>query len=112
MKRIELYTVEDAEKDLEKGRMDSEIAVKKWERILKALEAIEEVTLQDTSFCMRYRSCEGCPLLKYDFPCGHPYSTYSLFYQELRKLKVLALKLYGVLKEIHKREIDDRRHYV
>lgn len=106
MKEIKLYTVEDLKEDLEKGFSDSEVALKKWESILNALIAIEQVSIQVTSFCLKYQenNCEDCPILNYDYPCGHPYATFTLFYQELRKLKALVERIYSILKAIEEEE--------
>ncbi|HIP25835.1 MAG TPA: hypothetical protein EYG81_05200 [Archaeoglobus profundus] len=114
MKEIKLYTIEDAKKDLEEGSSDPEVALKKWESILNALKAIEEVSVQITSFCLRYQkfNCKGCPILKYDYPCGHPYATYTLFSQELRKLIILGEKLYAILTAIDKEDKERRGRFV
>ncbi len=106
MREIRLYTVEDLKKDLDRGLGDGEVALKKWESILKALNAIENVSIQITSFCLKYQEnrCEGCPILSYDYPCGHPYATFTMFYQELRKVKALAEKIFAILKAIDEEE--------
>jgi len=111
VKEIKLYTVEDLKKDLDKGFSDSETALKKWESILEALIAVEQVSIQVTSFCLKYQenNCEGCPILNYDYPCGHPYATFTLFYQELRKIKSLAERIYSILKMIEENERERRK---
>jgi hypothetical protein len=111
--QVELYTFEDVKKDLERGERESVAALKKWKSILDALEAIEKVSVQITSFCVTHQKsgCKTCPLLKYDYPCGHPYSTFTIFYQELRKLNTLAAKLYGILKEIDKEDLESKKYY-
>ena len=80
----------DLKKDLEEGMSDTEVALKKWKAILDALRAIEEVSIQITSFCLKHQEmgCKNCPILKYDYPCGHPYATFTIFYQELKKLRI------------------------
>ncbi len=114
MKKLELYTAEDAKRDVERGATDTEVAIKKWESILNALRAVEEVSIQITSFCLRYQKfgCDGCPITRYDYPCGHPYATFTIFYQELRKLRALAEHLYAVLMAIDAEEKDSKRPYV
>ena len=113
VKEVKLYTVEDLRKDLDKGLSDGKVALKKWESILNALSAVEQVSIQITSFCLKYQEngCEGCPILNYDYPCGHPYATFTIFYQELRKVKALAEKIYAILKAIDEEE-KEREKYV
>jgi len=86
---------------------DTEVALKKWKSILDALSAIEDVSIQITSFCLRHQrtGCGDCPIIRYDYPCGHPYATFTLFYQELRKLKMIAERLYAILTAI---DIEDK----
>jgi len=112
MKKVELYTAEDMKKDLEE-LSDTEIALKKWKSILDALSAIEDVSIQITSFCLKYQKtgCENCPIVKYDYPCGHPYATFTIFYQELKKLRILAEGIYAILLAIDKEEKDSGRYY-
>ncbi len=114
MRKIELYTFEDLKKDLEEGLSDTEVALKKWKSILDALTAIEEVSIQVTSFCLKHQEvgCKNCPILKYDYPCGHPYATFTMFYQELRKLKIIAERLYAILMTIDKEDKESRSRYV
>ncbi len=106
MKKVELYTYEDAIRDVEEGLSESEVVVKKWESIIQALREIEEVTLQMTPFCQRHIDfdCQGCPLLEYDFPCGDSFSTYAIFYQELRKLRMIGENLLATLLAVHRSE--------
>ncbi|RLI85194.1 MAG: hypothetical protein DRP01_06740 [Archaeoglobales archaeon] len=104
MREVKLYTVEDLKRDLDRGLRDGEVALKKWESILNALNAIEQVSIQITSFCLKYQKCEGCPILNYDYPCGHPYATFTIFYQELRKVRALAERLFAILKAIDEEE--------
>ena len=113
MKKVELYTAEDMKKDLEE-LSDTEIALKKWKSILDALSAIEDVSIQITSFCLKYQKtgCENCPIIKYDYPCGHPYATFTLFYQELRKLKMIAERLYAILTAIDMEDKEIRGKHV
>ncbi len=114
MKRIELYTFEDLKKDLDEGMSDTEVALKKWKAILDALKAIEDVSIQITSFCLKHQEmgCKNCPILKYDYPCGHPYATFTIFYQELRKLRIIGEKLYAVLLAIDREDKESRSKYV
>ena len=106
MKKVELYTYEDARKDVEEGMTDSEAVVRKWESIIQALREIEEVTLQMTPFCEKHIDfeCQGCPLLSYDFPCSDSFSTYAIFYQELRKLRMIAENLLATLVAVRRNE--------
>ncbi len=114
MKEIELYTFEDAERDLEEGASESEVALKKWESILNALRAIEEVAIQITSFCVKHQKfeCKGCPVTNYDYPCGHPYATFTLFYQELRKTIALAERIYAILTAVDREDKERRKDFV
>ena len=114
MKEIKLYTFDDLKKELDEGKSDTEVALKKWESILNALRAVEEVSVQITSFCLRYQEfgCKGCPITKYDYPCGHPYATFTIYFQELKKVRALAEKLYAVLMAIDKENKESRSHYV
>ena len=52
------------------------------------------------------------PILKFDYPCGHPYATFTLFYQELRKTITLGERLYAILTAIDKEDKESRKHYV
>ncbi|PCN50728.1 hypothetical protein B6U99_02905 [Candidatus Geothermarchaeota archaeon ex4572_27] len=110
MKTLEIYTIDDLKKDLEEGVSEGKVAVKKWETILNLLKTVEELSIQVTSFCLKYQKygCNGCPILKYDYPCGHPYATFTIFYQELRKLRALADRLYAILKAIEREERESR----
>jgi len=112
MKKIEVYTVDDLKRDLDAGARDSEVALKKWKSVMKLLETIEEVAIQVTSFCFKYQGqgCSGCPILKYDYPCGHPYATFTIFYQELKKLRALGEKIYMMLIAIDKEE-QEKEYY-
>ncbi|RLF98735.1 MAG: hypothetical protein DRN49_05425 [Thaumarchaeota archaeon] len=114
MKKVELYTFEDIKGDLDKGLSDSEVAIKKWKSILDALSSIEEVSLQLTSFCLKYQNlgCKDCPIVRYDYPCGHPYAIFTIFYQELRKLRMIAENLYAILVAIDREDRESRKHYV
>jgi len=113
VKEVKIYTVEDLKEDLERGLSDAEVALKKWESIMNALNVIEQVSIQITSFCLKYQEngCEGCPILNYDYPCGHPYATFTLFYQELRKVKALAERILAILQAISQDE-KEREKYV
>jgi len=110
MKKVEIYTLDDLKRDLEEGLSEAEVAVKKWESIMNLLKIIEEVSIQVTSFCLKYQKygCSGCPILKYDYPCGHPYATFTIFYQELKKLRALGERLYLILTAIEKEEKESR----
>ncbi len=114
MKEVKLYTAEDMEKEIEEGHDDVEVALKKWKSILEALEAVEEVSVQITSFCLKYQKfgCKNCPITRFDYPCGHPYATFTIFYQELRKLRMVAERLYAVLLAIDREDKESRKHYV
>jgi hypothetical protein len=114
MKRVDLYTFEEVKKDLETGGSDTEVAIKKWKSIVEALKAVEEVSVQITSFCLKYQEfgCQGCPITKYDYPCGHPYAIFTTFFQELRKLRVMAESLYATLIAVDKEDKESKRHYV
>ncbi|MET1124760.1 MAG: hypothetical protein ABWW66_05805 [Archaeoglobaceae archaeon] len=114
MKKLELYTLEDLERDLNEGYSDTEVALKKWRKILEALKAIEEVSVQITSFCLRYQKvgCEGCPILRYDYPCGHPYAAFTVFFQDLRRLIFEAERIYAILMAIDKDDKDARQSFV
>jgi hypothetical protein len=106
VKRVEVYTVDDLKRDLKAGARDTEVALKKWESILNLLKTVEEVAVQATSFCFKYQQygCSGCPIVKYDYPCGHPYAAFTIFYQELRKLRMIGERLYMILASIDKEE--------
>ncbi len=114
MRKVEIYTIEDARRDLDRGDSDSEVALRKWESILDALRAVEEVAVQMTSFCLKYmdRGCQGCPILNYDYPCGHPYASFTLFYQELRKLRMISENLYAILMAVYRDDMDARKNFV
>ncbi|RLI85585.1 MAG: hypothetical protein DRO98_06700 [Archaeoglobales archaeon] len=114
MKRVEFYTLDDLKEELEKGASDTEVAVKKWGSIVEALKVIEEVSVQLTSYCLKYQEfgCRGCPITKYDYPCGHPYAIFTMFYQELRKLRIMAESLYAILLTIDREDKESKRHYV
>ncbi|MCD6493703.1 MAG: hypothetical protein J7K36_07915 [Archaeoglobaceae archaeon] len=114
MKKIEIYTFEDAKKEMEEGKTESEVAVKKWESIVQALRAVEEVSIQITSFCLNYQkfNCKGCPITKYDYPCGHPYASFTIFYHELKKLRALAESLYAILIAIDREDKESKSKYI
>ncbi len=114
MKKIEIYTFEDAKRELEEGSTEAEVAVKKWESIVEALKVIEEVSVQITSFCLKYQEfgCKGCPITKYDYPCGHPYATFTIFYQDLRRLRTLAESLYAVLLAIDREDKESKKKFL
>ncbi len=114
MKRLELYTVEDLKRDLDRGLSDTEIALKKWSKIVECIRALEEVSVQVTSFCLRHQGsgCKTCPILNYDYPCGHPYATFTIFYQELRKLRTLAESLLAILATIDEQDKESKKDFV
>jgi hypothetical protein len=56
--------------------------------------------------------CKNCPILKFDYPCGHPYATFTMFYQELKKLKVLGESIYAILVAIDEEDRESKKHYV
>ncbi len=114
MKKIEIYTADDIKEDIDRGLSDSEIALKKWKSILSAIKAIEDASIQITSFCLKYQNlgCKGCPITKFDYPCGHPYASFTIFYQELKKLRILAENLYAILVAVDREEKESGRHYV
>ena len=99
MKKVELYTYEDASRDIEEGITESEAAVKKWESIVYALREIEEVALQVTPLCDKYLEfdCHGCPLLRFDLPCTEALSTYSIFCADLKKLRMIAENMLSMM---------------
>lgn len=113
MIKIELYSEEDAKKDLEKGLPDFEIAMRKWDSILNALKAIESVTIQRVSFCFKHQQmgCYTCPLIKYESPCGHPYSFFTIFYQELKRLTAMAKRMHEIMKTASNDEREKQRIY-
>ncbi len=114
MKRVEFYTIDDLREELERGASETEVAVKKWDSIVEALKVVEEVSVQMTSYCLKYHKfgCRGCPITKYDYPCGHPYATFTMFYQELRKLRIMAESLYAILLAIDREDKESKSHYV
>ena len=114
MRKIEIYTIEDAKKEMEEGKTETEVAVKKWESIVQALRTVEEVGIQITSFCLKYQrfGCKGCPITKYDYPCGHPYANFTIFYQDLKKLRILAENLYAILIAIDKEDRESKSKYI
>ncbi len=99
MKKLELYTYEDAVKDMEEGPTEAEVTAKKWESIIYALREIEEVALQLTPLCEKYIDfdCEGCPLTNFDLPCSEALSTYSLFCGDLKKLRMVAENMLSMI---------------
>ncbi len=99
MRKVELYTYEDASREVEEGVTESEAAVKKWESIVYALREIEEVALQVTPLCEKYLEfdCHGCPLLRFDLPCTEALSTYSIFCADLKKLRMLAENMLSMM---------------
>jgi len=114
MKRIELYTYEDAAKEVEEGITESEAAVKKWESIVHALRELEQVVLQITPFCERHMQfdCNGCPIIRFDLPCNDPFSTYAIFYTELKKLRMIAENMLTLLIAVQKSEEQNSSHFV
>lgn len=114
MRKIELYTLDEVKRDIEEGESDTEVAIKKWKSIVEALRAVTDVSIQVTSFCLKYQEfgCRGCPITKYDYPCGHPYATFTLFFQELKKLKILAENLYATLITIDREDKESKKDYV
>lgn len=114
MRKIELYTLDEVKRDIEEGESDIEVAIKKWKSIVEALRAVTDVSIQVTSFCLKYQEfgCRGCPITKYDYPCGHPYATFTLFFQELKKLKILAENLYATLITIDREDKESKKDYV
>jgi hypothetical protein len=114
MKKIEIYTLEDAMKEMEEGKTEAEVAIKKWQSIVEALKIIEEVSIQITSFCLNYQkiNCKDCPITRYDYPCGHPYANFTIFYQDLRKLRSMAESLYAILMAIDRKDKESRSKYV
>ena len=114
MKRIELYTYEDAAKEVEEGITESEAAVKKWESIVHALQELEQVVLQITPFCEKHMrfGCNGCPIAKFDFPCNEPFSTYAIFYSELKKLRMIAESMLTLLIAVKRAEERDNKPFV
>ncbi|WP_202320289.1 hypothetical protein [Archaeoglobus neptunius] len=106
MKKVELYTYEDANRDVEEGLTEGEAAVKKWEYIVLALREIEEVALQMTPLCERYIDfdCDGCPLVKFDLPCTEAMSTYSIFCTDLKKLRMVAENMLSMIIAAQKSE--------
>jgi len=114
MREVELYTFNEVKKDLESGESDTKVAIKKWKSIVEALKAVNDVSIQITSFCLKYQEfgCQGCPITKYDYPCGHPYATFTLFFQELRRLRILAENLYATLITIDREDKESKKDYV
>jgi hypothetical protein len=114
MKQVELYTYEDAKRELEEGLSEAEAVVKKWESIVNALRELEGTVTQLTPFCERYIEfdCNGCPLLKYDLPCDHPGSTYVVFYQELKKLRMIGESYLMTLLAVQKSEDFSKSFFV
>ncbi len=114
MRRIELYTYEDAARDVEEGSSESETVVKKWKSIVNALREIEGVAFQITPYCEKHMEfgCEGCPLTEFDFECSNPISTYSIFCVELRKLIMIAERMLSLLLAVQQKEEDDRASFV
>lgn len=114
MREIKLYTLEDAREDMKSGIRDPEIAKRKWRSIIEALAEIEMAASQATSFCMRYQElgCSGCPVLKYDYPCGHPLSTYMIFMQDLRRLRTLAERMFSIILRIDEEDLESRKSVV
>ncbi|MET1124210.1 MAG: hypothetical protein ABWW66_02960 [Archaeoglobaceae archaeon] len=114
MKKIELYTYEDAVRDVEEGVGEEEAALRKWESIVHALRELESVALQITPYCERHMDfdCEGCPLTYFDYDCAHPMSTYSIFCTELKKLRMIAENMLELLQLVKRKEEKDREPFV
>jgi len=114
MKEVELYTCEDASKDVEEGMMESEAAVKKWESIVMALREIEEVALQITPFCEKHMDfdCNGCPMLRFDLPCTEAISTYSIFCADLKKLRMVAENMLSMVIAVQRSEEQSNSFFV
>jgi len=114
MKKVELYTYEDAVKDLEEGLTETEAAIKKWESILLALKEIEDVAMQLTPLCEKYIDfdCKGCPLTNFDLPCCEAISTYALFCGDLKKLRMIAENMLSMLIAAGRYEEQRNRFFV
>lgn len=114
MRKVELYTYEDASKDVKEGLMEIEVAVKKWESIVNVLRELEEVTLQITPLCEKYLkfNCDGCPLLRFDQPCTEPTSTYTIFSTDLKKLRMVAENMLSMLIAAQRREERNRSFFI
>lgn len=114
MKKVELYTYEDARKDVEEGLTEIEAAVKKWESIVNVLRELEEVTLQITPLCEKYLdfNCEGCSLLRFDLPCTESTSTYTIFSTDLKKLRMVAENMLSILIAVQRSEERNKSFFV
>lgn len=105
MKRISLYTSEDAEKDVEsKKRTGKEASIRKWKLVLNALRAIGGVQGSACGLCHEREngdSCLGCPLL--DSPskkCSEEDSDYWNARISLRKALDNAEKMVAALEAL------------
>ncbi|MCS7121605.1 MAG: hypothetical protein NZ895_03255 [Archaeoglobaceae archaeon] len=112
MKRIELYTYEDATKDMEEGICEEDAIIKKWESIVDALIEIENVALQITPYCEKYFDCEGCPITLFDYDCSHPMSIYNIFCTELKKLRIITESMLTTLYLVKRKIEKDREPFV
>ncbi|MDI9645185.1 MAG: hypothetical protein QFX40_00650 [Archaeoglobales archaeon] len=114
MRKIELYSYEDAAMDVEGGMGEEEVIIKKWESIVNALREIENVAFQITPYCEKHIDfdCESCPLTIFDFDCGHPLSTYAIFCSELRKLRMIGESMLTLLHLVKRKEEKDREPFV
>ena len=114
MRKVELYTYEDASRDVEEGLTESEAAVKKWESIVMALREIEEGALQVTPFCEKYLGfdCNGCPMLKFGVPCTEATSTYSIFCADLKRLRMVAENMLSMIIAVQRSEEHSNSFFV
>lgn len=68
MKHIQIYTKEDAERDIRRGKTGAWCSVQKWESILRALLAIQVEIVSPCGLCLTMKDthvgCERCPLKK------------------------------------------------
>lgn len=104
MKRLNLYTLEEAKWDVIDGRKTGlEASIRKWKLVVKALDAIEDVVDDECGLCEEYRlsDCWSCPLYKSPAKrCGVEDSTYNKSSDSISEALFKARKMLAALEAL------------
>ena len=98
MKRISLYTSEDAFSDVRRNKKTGiEASIRKWKRIINALEQVYVTMIGDCGLC--YES-EHCRLCSFTDDCGHEGSVFLNTTESLDDSITKAKKTLSRLEEL------------
>ena len=105
MKTLQLYTLEDTDRDRAAGIPGLECSIFKWESILSIVNEILSVAQGSCGLCREYLNCSKCPLAMAEgVSCKTPFSSFHKVFSEGENLRE---KIIGLLQRLNSLKEDN-----